>query len=389
MSLAAEMPISFIISGKYFRIYGRREMLKVSTSDIDERLNFTSDIQREGMEFYDVREEPFKVYGVEYSGDRFIRMPLSVAEEISEGVLIYAKQTSGGRVRFITDSPYVIIRTKAPGDYMPHMPASGSSGFDLYARENGRENFKKNFMPYWGKDGAFDGVADFYGDKKERQITINFPLYSSVTELYIGVKEGSVLRAPEEYSIAAPMVFYGSSITQGACASRPGTCYQALLSRRYDANYLSLGLNGSARGEERMAEYIANLEMSAFVYDYDFNTPSVEHLWKTHEPFFKKIRESHPDIPIVMMSRPDVHLNPERDTRHAAIKQTYENAVASGDRNVYLISGNELMEIAGDNGNVDCTHPTDLGFYSMAVRVSKELDKVFTPVSDFGFPKLS
>ncbi len=348
--------------------------------DLDPNFKLESNIEREGMSFYDIKNAPFKVYGVFYDTEekRYTRMPRDDGYKVSVGVGAQAPDTAGGRVRFVTSSPYIIIKAKVAMGDLSHMPRTGTGGFDLYVRYGDEERYTKTFVPPQGN--VYDGVVDF-GSEAERTVTVNFPLYGETHELYIGLKEGCVLKAPPEYTVDKPIVFYGSSITQGGCASRPGTSYEAILSRRYDADYINLGFSGSAKGEPYMAHYIAALEMSAFVYDYDFNTTSVEHFKETHEPFFKIIREKHPDLPIIMMSRPNFFLNPEKDKRHEVIKTTYDNAIAAGDKNVYIISGNELMAIAGNEGTVDGTHPTDLGFFSMAMRMTEVLDKLFKRVN--------
>ena len=127
-----------------------------------------------------------------------------------------------------------------------------------------------------------------------------------------------------------------------------------------------------------MADYINTLPMSVFVYDYDYNAPSLEHYDRTHEPFYKKIRAAHPDLPIVIMTRPrhEKFLQPVEYERIEVARRTYENAKARGE-NVYFIPGYELMTLAGDEGAVDTCHPTDLGFFSMAQRLSVELRKIF------------
>ena len=106
--------------------------------------------------------------------------------------------------------------------------------------------------------------------------------------------------------------------------------------------------------------------MSVFIYDYDHNAPSVEHLENTHETMFKIIREANPSLPIVMLSRPKYFPTEEEVERIAIIRKTYENALAKGDKNVYFIDGKTLMQICQNEGTVDGCHPTDLGFFSMA-----------------------
>ncbi len=345
-------------------------------SSIDKNFVVETNIERENIKFYNVNEAPFKVYGIKHDGERFRRMPKEAGDAVSAGVGYLAMNTAGGRVRFVTDSPYIILKAKLPKlEKMGHMALTGSSGFDLYVREDGRENYKKTFVPLFDNP-VYDGVIDF-SEKKSRLVTINFPLYNCVNEVYIGLHEAASVSQAPDYTVPSPMVFYGSSITQGGCASRPGTSYQAYISRRYDADYINLGFSGSAKGECEMREYIKNLDMSAFVLDYDYNAPTNDHLRETHKPMYEAVRAAHPSIPIIIMPRPSYFIPRGVALRCEIVKDTYDFAVASGDENVYYINADELMALAGDNGTVDGCHPTDLGFFSMAEAVIKVLDKIF------------
>ena len=122
-----------------------------------------------------------------------------------------------------------------------------------------------------------------------------------------------------------------------------------------------------------MAEYIAGLEMSAFVYDYDYNTDNVDHLQATHEKMFQIIRENNPDLPIVILSAPKYYLNREMEKRRSIIEQTYQNAVKAGDKRVRFISGKEMLEEVKDTALADNIHPGDTGFANMAKFILKVL----------------
>ena len=335
-------------------------------SKIDKNFVIPADVQRDGAVFYNVTEKPFSVHGLIRENDAWARMPAAIADNVNDGVKALAHNTAGGRVRFVTDSPYVIIKTVQPEMSMfSHMAFAGKCGFDLYSGTGASARYIKSFIPQIGKKGGFEAVIDI-GDKRERLLTIDFPLYDNVTDLYIGLLDTATLSAAPDYTVTKPIVYYGSSITQGGCASRAGNSYQGFISRWLDADYINLGFSGSARGEKIIADYIASLDMSCFVLDYDHNAPTNEHLANTHEALFKCVRAAHPDIPIIVMNRPKRILNDMELNRLNIIKRTVENAEMAGDKNAYFVSGQELMKLCTDEGTVDGTHPTDLGFYSMA-----------------------
>lgn len=339
---------------------------------IDSNFQVKTNLDVEDIRFYNVLNAPFHVHGVFYENGKFRRLPEKVAKTISDGVFALHTHTAGGRVRFKTDSPYVAIHVKMPiVGKMPHFALTGSAGFDLYANNNYISTF---VVPFNINDG-YENIVHFQS-KEMREITINFPLYSSVSELYIGISDQAALCFCQPYRFEKTIVYYGSSITQGGCASRPGMSYESIVSRRLNADYINLGFSGNAKGEDEIAEYISNLEMSCFVYDYDHNAPTVEHLKNTHEKMFKRIRKNNPDTPIVMMSRPKFYLTKAEELRLDVIKTTYNNAIKNGDKNVYLIEGRKLMEMAGNEGTVDNCHPTDLGFASMAKVVGDVLEKI-------------
>ena len=339
---------------------------------LDKNFKIETEINKPDIAFYDARVAPFEIDGVFYADGKFRRIPESVAKTVNPTVYALHANTAGGRVRFRTNSPYVAISAKMPDiGKMSHFALCGSAGFDLYVDGMHRNTFRP---PFDIKDG-YESVYDLGGDGV-KEILINFPLYSEVSELYIGLAESATVEKPTPYSVEKPIVSYGSSVTQGGCASRPGTSYQSFISRELNANYVNLGFSGSALGEQTIADHIASLDMSVFLMDYDYNATSTEHLENTHERLFLTVRKANPELPIVIMSAPIFTLSPVYVIRREIIKKTYDNAVARGDNNVYFIDGPALMAIAGNDGTVDTTHPTDLGFFSMAQALIPILKKI-------------
>ena len=339
----------------------------MNIAEIDKNFAVQTEITKTDIRYYDVLEEPFRIYGVYYHEGKFRRLPEEVAKTVSDGVLRLHSHTAGGRVRFRTNSPYIAIVAEMPIiGKMAHFALSGSAGFDLYVGTR----YTKTFIPPFGIKGGYKSLAEL-GSAQMRDITINFPLYSEITKLYIGLQEDAVLEAPKPYGVETPIVYYGSSITQGGCTSRPGMTYESILSRRLDADHINLGFSGSAKGEPEIAQYISGLNMSMFVYDYDHNSPSMEHYRETYEPMFRKIRDANPDLPIICMGRPQYYMNDNIRQRLEVIQQTVENSRARGDDKVWMITGPELMALTDGEGHVDGCHPTDLGFLSMANALEK------------------
>lgn len=342
---------------------------------IDSNFKVETQIKEPDVRFYNVLQVPFRVYGVFYESGKFRRIPEHIAKTVSDGVYRIHASTAGGRVRFKTNSSYIAIHAKMPGiGKMPHFALTGSAGFDLYIHDDA-VRYVQTFVPPFAIQDGYESVIHF-GSSQMRELTINFPLYSEVSELYIGLCDSAAVYEPTPYKTETPIVYYGSSITQGGCASRPGNSYESIISRRLDCDYINLGFSGNARAEDEIAEYIRDLNMSVFVFDYDYNAPTVEHLERTHQKMFREIRAKNPALPIVLMSRPKYCLTDEEKQRLAIIKKTYDDAKSAGDENVYLLDGFALMELAKNDGTVDGCHPNDLGFASMAKALGDLLERI-------------
>lgn len=303
------------------------------------------------------------------SGNSFRRLPDSMQGKINGGAFWLANHPSGAALRFRTDSRKIAIRgTLAWSLDMNNMPRAGSSGFDLY-RGNGPEAFHCGTFQPNAKQGDFAVTIYGTGDGKMSDYILNFPLYGGVKTLEIGILPGSKLEAPTPHKVGKPILFYGSSITQGGCASRPGNMYPSQLCRAVDAEQINLGFSGGGKGEPAVAELIASLDLACFVYDYDYNAPNEAHLKKTHEPFFEIIRKAHPELPIIILSKCSIWRDTDYEynsRRRDIIRKTYENAVGKGDRHVYFIDGETLFGTDGrDTCTVDRCHPNDLGFRRM------------------------
>lgn len=327
-----------------------------------------------GVLYYNALETPFSVEGFAWrkDGEKLYRIPKQTASNPNlKNIAGLANHTAGGAVRFQTDSRNIALRYKLKDTTdMPHMTRSGACGFDVFISSPGnQDSYLKTVHPPRRAISEYSKeqvkIAQFQ-QRRMRQFTIWLPLYGGVESLEVGIEKGAKILAPMPHKIKKPVLFYGSSITQGGCASRPANAYTTMLCRELDAEQINLGFSGNAKGEIEIARDIASLNLAAFVFDYDYNAPTPEHLEKTHEPFFLEIRKKHPNLPIIILSR----CSNMTDRRRDIVKQTYLNAVARGDKNVSFIDGAELFGTTDKKyPTVDGCHPNDLGFYLMFQRI--------------------
>ena len=344
-------------------------------ADVDVNFKTATTIDKEDIVFYDIENEPFKVYGVTLENGRYRRMPEATAKAVSDALDFLHSQTSGGRVCFKTDSPYIAIHAEMPYiGKMPHFALTGAAGFDMYVRKDGTYTYLKTLVPPYELNDGYESIQDLR-TAEMREITINFPLYSDVSKLYIGLSDKAQVLPADDYTYEKPIVFYGNSVTQGGCASRPGNSYVNRISRRFHTDVVNLGFSGSGRGEQAIADYIAGLDMSIFVCDYDHNAPDIDHLRNTHENLYKTVRAAQPDLPIILITSMSQHYcTDDKRGRRDVIYQTYQNAIAAGDKNVYFIDGYDVMDEFCYDDTVDGAHASDWGFYNMAKYIGNVIE---------------
>lgn len=333
--------------------------------------------------WFDARKAPIRIYGLYKAteGKRFVRIPENIAEATSNGVKEMNLYPAGGRMTFATDSPYIAIHAVEPTVYvMPHMARSGNSGFDAYVDDGKAQKYCGTFFPNVRESQPyFSSINSLTNLGQMQNYVVNFPLYEHLDSVYIGVSPDAEF-APYDgaYTDDKPFVFYGSSITQGGCVCRPGLAYEGFISRRFRRDFINLGFSGSGKAEDIIVDYMAGLDMSIFVCDYDHNAPTPEYLEATHHKMYEKIRAAHPDMPYIMISMPDVdHKLQSAADRRDIIRRSYEKALSKGDKNVYFIDGFTLFGTdCREECTVDTTHPNDIGHYRMGVVIGDMIEKI-------------
>lgn len=312
---------------------------------------------------------PFALYGGMYDENvGFVRMDQNVAARVSETVDLLSKNGAGLRLNFTTDSSSIKLLVKESNFCrFPHMPITGSASFVLCKRENGKKYHCATLFPAYNAPNEFEVSA--WLDGKMHDYILYFPLYSSVAALSVELDADAYLGEGKGYSDEKPVLYYGSSITQGGCASRADNSYQDMIGERTNVDYINLGFSGGGMAEDVMVDYLATVDCSVFVCDYDHNAPDAEYLSKTHERLYLRYREKRPNTPIVFVTRPD-RQGTDIDERADIIYSTYENAKKNGDEKVYFVDGRTFFpEDVRERCLVDGLHPTDLGFYYMAQKI--------------------
>lgn len=342
------------------------------------------------MEIYHITDAPLRIYGLavaDRENRRYWKLPPEILEQFPQYEFL-GRRCAGGRVRFCTDSGSLLVRmTLAETKEDINIPLSGSGGADIYLGKGKEARFLGYVAPTVHVMHEITEEKVFQMSGSMETVTINLPRNDHLLSMEIGIEDGAVVEEAPEYDICNPIVFYGSSITEGGCASRPGNAYTSIVSRWLDADYRNMGFSGRARGEEGFAEYLAGMQdMSLFVMDYDHNAPDPGFLQKTHEPFFRIIRKAHPELPIVILSRPDTDKSPEDSRRRRdIIRQTYRNALEAGDRKVWFVDGGTFFGSEGRGEcTVDGTHPNALGFMRMAQMLHPLLGEILKGISNTG-----
>ncbi len=330
-------------------------------------------VERDGVRYVDARALGLEGQGWQEAdlAAPFDRFPKKAEGSVPGSVWNLSRHSAGIAVRFVADAPAIHLRWTLTSATlaMKHMPATGVSGLDLYARD-GRGKWRWVACAAPNAEGVeqtatIDGLAP-----GNREWLLFLPLYNGVAALEIGVPHGAVLeRAPDVH--AKPIVFYGTSITHGACASRPGMCHPAILRRRFDQPVVNLGFSGSGRMEPEVGALVAEIDAAAYVVDCCPNLSPEETAART-PPLVRQLRAARPHVPILLVEDrryTDGWIRPghaaRNDGNHAALRAAFDTLVAEGVPGLSYLGGDDLL---GDDaeGAVDSSHPTDLGFQRQA-----------------------
>jgi lysophospholipase L1-like esterase len=326
-----------------------------------------------GVHWYDIR--PLGVEGQGWTDTKapFDRLPAKAEQTARPPVWDLSRDSTGLCVRFVTGATSIHARwTVTSKDLaMPHMPATGVSGLDLYVKNGaGKWRWVANGRPTaeTTTDQLAAGLAP-----GEKEYLLYLPLYNGVSAVEIGLPKDTALKRadPRPADRQAPIVFYGTSITQGGCASRPGMVHTAILGRTFDRPVINLGFSGNGTLDPDIAALLGELDAAVFVLDCLPNLTAAQVAERT-EPFVRVLRKARPMTPILLVedrtyaNAPVLSTLAKRNAdSRAAYKKAFDALVAAGDPHLFYLAGDHLIGDDGE-GTVDGSHPTDLGFMRQA-----------------------
>lgn len=309
------------------------------------------------------------------------RIDSAETREMPQVVQGLAKRSAGIAILFETNSSVIRAKWKLSEEvYMPNMTPIGHSGLDLYCLKEGKWQFVSVARPARGT--AQNQLIIQHMDSSMKQFMLYLPLYNSVEGLQIGIAQNALIQPPSKANINKNkrIVIYGSSVVQGASASRPGMAYPAQLQRRTGYDVINLGFSGNAKMEAAVASYLATVPADCYVLDCIPN-PSPDLIKERSYPFIKYLREHQPKVPIILVEtifRENGHWDQELGRRvsrqNAEIKKTYQRLLQEGYKNIYYIRSEEL--VGNDHeATIDGIHLTDLGFDRIASTLMPVIQK--------------
>jgi lysophospholipase L1-like esterase len=325
-----------------------------------------------------IRWTDIQSFGVEGRGwtntkSFYDRLPAKAEGMVRKPVWDLSRNSAGLCIRFVTDARRIHARwaLTEPWLYLPNMTAIGKSGLDLYVKTEAGWR--------WLAVGAPQSQTNEIVLAKDlipgqREYLLYLPLYNGTKFVEVGVSETNTIETASAWGAGErkPIVFYGTSITQGASASRPGMAHSAILQRKFNWPVINLGFSGNGKMEPEMAGLLAELDPSVYVIDCLPNMVADE-IKQRVEPLVKKIRAAHPEVPIVLVEDRTLQgaflTQGQMEGYHlqdrAALKAAFERLQTDGVKNLFYIPGEHLLGDDGE-GTTDGSHPNDLGFSRQA-----------------------
>lgn len=334
--------------------------------------------------YHDASAFPLLGKATESTLTRYERLPDSLQNISRKPLWDLGRNSAGLAVCFRSNSTSISAKWEVRNNMsMNHMTPTGIKGLDLYCLQDGKWIFAGSGRPQ-GKINKATIVSNMLPE--EREYLLYLSLYDGVTSLSIGVDSLSAITPPavDLPKREKPVVFYGTSILQGGCASRPGMAHTNILERWLNRECINLGFSGNALLDLEIADVIAGVDASMFVLDFVPNA-TVEQMRERADKFYTIIRSKHPDTPVLFVEDPlfthspfDTRIAKEVKNKNETLNAFFRSLKQRGEKNIYFLSSRDIIGHDGE-ATVDGIHFTDLGFMRYAEILYPILEKHMRP----------
>lgn len=363
----------------------KKEVFKTNSNDLESFFDCMEVNYFSGLD-----SSKFKLLGNK-NNDTYYRFTIDECEsikDVNEGVWWLARNSSGVKLRFITNSRVIKIKVKINETMnVYNMPFISKLGFDLYYFDEVSKKYKYNnsSIPINFKDKEYESILGVFQEKKDREIIIHFPLYSGVDKLEIGIEKDS-FSIPLDYENKNKIVAYGTSILQGAAVSHPGLNITNVLSRYYNQDVLNFGFSGNGYLELEIAKIISSIkDIEILIIDAFANAGCETYLEDNLEAFIDEFYSQHKDLKIIIMNKTYMTIN-EIYPRNERLRKYYNNFLKrvvnkykNKGKNIIYVDNNHIFNktiLDESELLVDGVHPNDLGMYYLTLSYIKSINKI-------------
>lgn len=328
---------------------------------------------QEKMVWHDIAKFGIEGKGWKDTAHLYDRLPAKAQRTVRPEVWNLSQKSAGLSVRFVTDATTISVKwsLRTASLDLPNMAAAGMSGIDLYVKEGTQWRWAGAARPDKQNGNERKIVENMAPGRREFRLYL--PLYNGTEKAEIGVPEGSTVQSAPAYPAGLkPVVIYGTSIVQGASASRPGMAYPAILERRLNRPFVNLGFSGNGKMEAEVAELLTEIDAAVYVIDCLPNLSTGEEAETRAVQVVEILRRARPNTPIVLVENllyPDLFIDQSKRKKiadkNAGLLRAYRRMQAARVRNIHYIAAERLLP-ADSEGTIDGVHPNDHGFMQMA-----------------------
>lgn len=320
----------------------------------------------------------------------YSRLPEEAKNDVRESVWRLSQNTAGIAARFTSNTTSIKIRWSLDENtIISNMTPIASKGFDLYTNINDKWQFVGVAQPQNSITNEYTIIKEM--EKVSREYLLNFPLYTGVDLVEIGVDQDAYIKKSKKQIIDSvnPIIFYGTSITQGASASRPGLTYPSLIQRGLNKEVINLGFSGNGRFEKEIAKYFMLAKPSVIILDCTPNSPA-DTIRKNLPNLIEYIRSINDTVPIVLVESITLdNANLKKDNKTIFGTMTFINEQNKALNDIYTSKSKKhkkLYYLNGENliGNdheatIDGLHFNDLGHFRAYEQIKLQIDKIIKP----------